>query len=185
MEIDPRTFTCTARSGGHRILKALAKHSPDLVFRPRRSYGDARGVLAADHPQNSDRTSPPHDVTTLGAYDEQCRHAITKMSHVHFAALPEHAHGGSRRWAKRRQAVVGALAADGLRGFPTTAAAEIHHAWVWALSDADDHRRFSPRDNGQPHAPIHQIDMLLSAIDASDLNMLLIGPELQMSGTPF
>jgi UDP-hydrolysing UDP-N-acetyl-D-glucosamine 2-epimerase len=170
----PEDVACTAGQAVIEFSKALAKHSPDLVF----VLGDRTEMLAASLAAVIHKTPIAHlhgGDTTLGAYDEQCRHAISKMSHVHFAALPEHARRieamGEEAW---RIHVVGALALDGLLGFQPRPAAEISSRVGLDLSTPTIIVVFHPETMANT-PPIHQIDMLLSALDASDLNMHSLG----------
>lgn len=64
-----------------------------------------------------------------GAMDNQIRHAITKLAHLHFASAPEHARRiaamGEEAW---RIHTVGAPGLDRLRGFTPLSRAEVANA---------------------------------------------------------
>jgi len=109
-----------AASAGRAVAgfgSALAAAPVDLLF----VLGDRTEMLAAAlaatihgvplaHLHGGDRT--------LGAYDDACRAALTKLSHVHFAALPEHARRIEAMGEDPgRVFTVGALALDDLRRF--------------------------------------------------------------------
>jgi UDP-hydrolysing UDP-N-acetyl-D-glucosamine 2-epimerase len=180
----PEDVACTAGQAVIEFSKALAKHSPDLVF----VLGDRTEMLAASLAALIHKVPIAHlhgGDTTLGAYDEQCRHAITKMSHVHFAAMPEHAWRiemlGEEAW---RIHVVGALALDGLKDFQPWPAAEISSRVGVDLTKPMIIVVFHPETMANT-LPIHQIDTLLSALDTSDVYMLLIGPNADVGHAPF
>lgn len=109
-----------ARSAGEAVAgfaAAIAEGRPELVF----VLGDRYEMLAAGLGAAITRTPIAHlhggDVTE-GAYDEQFRHALTKLSHLHFPSIEEHAARilamGEEPW---RVHVVGALALDELAAF--------------------------------------------------------------------
>lgn len=95
----------------------LADIKPQLTV----VLGDRYEMLAAGFAAALMRTPIAHlhggDVTE-GAYDEQFRHALTKLSHLHFPSIAAHANRimamGEEPW---RVTVVGALALDALAGF--------------------------------------------------------------------
>lgn len=105
---------------------ALEASRPDLVF----MLGDRYEMLAAALAAALLKIPMAHlhggDLTE-GAYDDQFRHALSKLSHLHFAALPEHARRlrrmGEEPW---RVHVVGGLALDALARFQPEPAALIH-----------------------------------------------------------
>lgn len=96
---------------------AYAEQEIDLVF----LLGDRPEMLAAGLAATIHRIPIAHlhggDITA-GAYDDACRHAITKLSHLHLPALVEHAARiaamGEEPW---RIHSVGALALDELTSF--------------------------------------------------------------------
>ncbi len=97
-----------------KFVEALMQIKPDLVF----VLGDRTEMLAAALGATICTLPIAHlhgGDTTRGAYDDACRHAISKLAHVHFPALVGHgdlirALGESRD----RIHVVGALAIDEL-----------------------------------------------------------------------
>jgi len=100
-----------------KFAEALMQIRPDLVL----VLGDRTEMLAAALAATICTIPIAHlhgGDTTRGAYDDACRHAISKLAHVHFPALIEHgrvlqALGES----PDRIHVVGALAIDELARF--------------------------------------------------------------------
>ncbi len=167
-----------ARTAGQAVIefsRALAEHSPDLVF----VLGDRTEMLAAAMAAVIHRTPIAHlhgGDTTLGAYDEQCRHAITKLSHVHFPALSEHARRIELMGEEsRRIHVVGALALDGLRSFQPVSAATFSDRVGVDFSKPTIIAAFHP-ETMSSMPPERQVLEFLGALEPLSLNILLIGP---------
>lgn len=114
---DPIAVAQATGSAVGKFTELLMQIRPDLVF----VLGDRTEVLAAAlgaticgfpiaHLHGGD--------TTRGAYDDACRHAITKLAHVHFPALHEHGEViHSLGESRDRIHVVGALAVDEMTRF--------------------------------------------------------------------
>jgi len=99
------------------FAEALTKSQPDLVF----VLGDRTEMLAAALAATICTLPIAHlhgGDATLGAYDDVCRHSITKLAHCHFPATTGHArviHALGE--APDRIHTVGALAIDELTQF--------------------------------------------------------------------
>jgi len=146
----------------------------DLVF----VLGDRTEMLAAALAATIHKLPIAHlhggDITE-GAYDNQCRHAITKLSHVHFPALPDHARRiqqmGEEPW---RVHVVGAVALDELSRFKPRPVEEVGAAVGLDLTQPTVLVAFFPETLAAT-PPADQIDELLAALADLDANMLLVG----------
>jgi UDP-hydrolysing UDP-N-acetyl-D-glucosamine 2-epimerase len=166
-----------AETSGRAVIefsKALAAARPDLVF----VLGDRTEMLAAAlaavihgipiaHLHGGERTA--------GAYDDNCRHAITKLAHVHFAALPEYAERiasmGEEDW---RIHTVGAPALDDLVHFEPLPVGELSAAVGLDFSRPTWVIAFYP-ETLSADSPAAQVEMLLAALYAADANLLILG----------
>jgi len=153
---------------------SLAAHRPDLVL----ALGDRYEMFAATSAAALLKIPIAHlhggDLTE-GAYDDQFRHAMTKLAHLHFAALPIHAVRilamGEEPW---RVHAVGALAIDALRRFRPESAAEIHRDVGFS---ADRHTlllAFHP-ETLSTLPPADAFSRIARAVESFDGNVLLIG----------
>ncbi|MFH1419006.1 MAG: UDP-N-acetylglucosamine 2-epimerase [Planctomycetota bacterium] len=171
----PVEVATTAGRAVEQYSHALAVDRPDLVF----VLGDRTEMLAATLAALIHAIPIAHlhggDVTE-GAYDNQCRHAISKLSHVHFAALPEHAERitgmGEESW---RVHIVGGLALDVLRNFKPSSVSELSTAVGLDFSRPTVVVVFHP-ETLHPWPAARQVDELLLGLHALDANLLLIGP---------
>lgn len=118
MELDSDTSVAIARSMGLGVAgmaKAFESLSPDVVV----LLGDRFEMLSACIAATVSRIPIAHlhgGETTEGAFDEGIRHAITKMSHLHFVAAEEY----RRRVIQLGEQpdhvfLVGGLGMDGIR----------------------------------------------------------------------
>ncbi len=114
---DPCSVAETAGRAMGQFARAIAEIAPDLVF----VLGDRTEMLAATLAAVVSGVPIAHlngGDTTEGAYDDACRHAMTKLSHLHFPALLAHAARiaamGEEPW---RIHCVGALALDAIARF--------------------------------------------------------------------
>ncbi len=171
----PVEVAATSGRATEAFARAFADHRPDLVF----ALGDRTEMLAATLAAVIHKLPIAHlhggDVTR-GAYDDACRHAITKLSHVHFPALGRHADRiaamGEEPW---RIHAVGALALDGLRDFLPEPVGETSDAVGIDLSRPTVMVVFHPETLSE--MPVQeQIAEVLAAVDSSEMNTLLIGP---------
>lgn len=176
-----------ARTVGQAVIafsNALVRLQPDLVF----VFGDRTEMLAAAMAALIHQIPIAHlhgGDTTLGAYDEQCRHALTKLAHLHFPAVPEHGRRieamGEEPW---RVHVVGALALDSLRRFRPLPPDALTARVGLDVSKPTIVVAFHP-ETLSPLPPDQQINELLLALDTLDHNLLLIGPNADVGHAVF
>lgn len=156
---------------------ALEQVRPDLAF----VLGDRAEMLAAALAALVHRVPIAHlhggDVS-YGAYDEQCRHAMTKLAHVHFCALPGHADRiaamGEERW---RIHTVGAPALDAVASFLPEPAGQIGRRLGLDFLMPSVVVLFHP-ETLSPLSPRRQVAVLTAALTAlpPPVNYLIIGP---------
>lgn len=160
-----------AISGYAGVLDAV---KPDLCF----VLGDRYEMLAAGLAAAILKTPLAHlhgGDCTEGSTDDSFRHALTKLSHVHFPAIEQHAACiramGEEPW---RVHTVGALALDGHRMFKSGLPGPL-------LREAgfDQEKRtllllFHP-ETLSPLAPSEQVDRVLRGLGDFDGNVLVIG----------
>lgn len=172
---DPIAVACNTGAAIGSFAEAIGRLRPDLVF----VLGDRAEMLAAALAATLCGTVIAHlhggDVTR-GAYDDACRHAITKLAHLHFPALPEHAARiASMGEAPWRVLPTGALAVDALATFQP-----IERDRLEGVLPPRDHRPllvflFHPQTVNAPPAA-QQIAEALAGVSHWDGPMLLIGP---------
>lgn len=172
---DPVAVACNTGAAIGSFAEAIDRLRPDLVF----VLGDRAEMLAAALAATLCGTVIAHlhggDVTR-GAYDDACRHAITKLAHLHFPALPEHAARiASMGEAPWRILPTGALAVDALATFQP-----VERDRLDGVLPPRDHRPllvflFHPQTVSAPPAA-QQIAEALAGISMWDGPMLLIGP---------
>ncbi|HUN80891.1 MAG TPA: UDP-N-acetylglucosamine 2-epimerase [Phycisphaerae bacterium] len=170
--------TSVATSTGQAVgefARAIHHARPDMVF----VLGDRTEMLAAA------LAATIHDIpiahlhggdTTVGACDDACRHAITKLSHLHFPAIIEHgdliAAMNESRW---RIHAVGALALDSLKDFVPLSRDELYDAIGVDFARPTALLAFYPETLSQ--LPVEQqIDAVCQAVRPYDGGLLLIGP---------
>ncbi len=172
---DPVAVACNTGAAIGAFAEAVDRLRPDLVF----VLGDRAEMLAAALAATLCGTVLAHlhggDVTR-GAYDDACRHAITKLAHLHFPALPDHAARivamGEAPW---RILPTGALAVDALATFRP-----IERDRLEGVLPPRDLRPllvflFHPQTLNAPPAA-RQIAEALAGVAQWDGPMLLIGP---------
>lgn len=167
-----------ARATGDAVGKfaeALMQIRPDLVF----VLGDRTEMLAAALAATICTLPIAHlhgGDTTRGAYDDACRHAISKLAHIHFPALTEHgrvlqALGESPDCIH----VVGALALDELARFDAEAIEVCSAAVSLDLRKPTLLVVFHPETIS--NVPVcAQIEPLVRAIAATRMQVLWIDP---------
>lgn len=170
----PHDVATTAGRAVVVFSEALAETKPDLVI----VVGDRTEMLAAALAALIHRVPICHlhgGETTLGAYDEQCRHAITKLAHVHFAALPGYAARirtlGEEEW---RIHTVGALALDGLAAFKPEPIDALSDSVKLDFAQPTTVVAYHPETLAERDAA-SQIGPLLAALGETDDNLLFIG----------
>lgn len=154
---------------------ALSRQPVDLVF----ALGDRTEMLAACLAATIHRAPIAHlhggDVTQ-GAYDDSCRHAITKLAHVHFPALRAHTDRirrmGEESW---RIHTVGSLALDELAGFTPQPIESLSREVGLDFSAPTAVVVFHPETLCEM-PPDRQIRELLDALSRLSMNLLFVGP---------
>jgi len=119
LDDDSRLGVARALGGAvTRLAEALALLEPDVLV----VLGDRWEVLAAAQAALVLRIPVAHlhgGELTAGAFDDAIRHAVTKMSHLHFVAAPEYARRVvAMGEAPERVVVTGALGVDLARATP-------------------------------------------------------------------
>lgn len=170
----PEQVAETAGRGTIAFSRALARTDPDLVF----VLGDRTEMLAAAVAAVIHRIPIAHlhgGERTEGAYDDVCRHATTKMAHLHFPALPEYADRiramGEEDW---RIQTVGALALDGLNAFQPEPVGELSASLGLDFSMPTTVVAYHPETLAEQTPPA-QLEPLLAALGEIDANLLIIG----------
>jgi len=130
MEVGPDTPEAIARSTGLAVLgfaAAFARRRPDLLV----VLGDRLEMLAAAAASLPFTIPVAHihgGEASEGAIDNAVRHAVTKLSHLHFVALPAYGerivHMGESPW---RVTVSGAPGLDHLTDFTPLSRAQLEH----------------------------------------------------------
>lgn len=172
---EPRQIADTAGRAVIAFSSALAATQPGLVF----VLGDRTEMLAAALAALIHKTPIAHlhgGDATEGAYDEQCRHAITKLAHVHFPALPGHAERiacmGEEPW---RTHAVGALALDALSAFIAEPPGELLPRFGLDPARPTAVVVYHPETLTDTH-PAVQVGEIAAALAPLDLNLLVVDP---------
>lgn len=170
----PEQVAETAGRATIAFSKAIARANLHLLF----VLGDRTEMLAAAlsavihgvpiaHLHGGERTE--------GAYDDVCRHAITKMAHLHFPALPQYADRiremGEEDW---RIHPVGALALDGLKDFQPEPVSKLSAALDLDFSEQTLVLAYHPETLAM-QSPEAQIQQVLAALREFDVNLLILG----------
>jgi UDP-hydrolysing UDP-N-acetyl-D-glucosamine 2-epimerase len=171
---DAHSVCKTAGRGIEAFSSALAETRPDLVF----VLGDRTEMLAAALAVTIHGIPIAHlhggDITA-GAYDDACRHAITKLSHLHFAAAQEHGERllsmGEEAW---RTHVVGAPALDGVSAFCPASAVELSARLRLNFADGVMMLVYHPETLAEI-SPVQQIEAVLGGIKTWKRPILILG----------
>lgn len=156
------------------FARAMCEQPIDLVF----VLGDRTEMLAAAlaaticgmpiaHLNGGDRTE--------GAYDDACRHAISKLAHVHFPAIDEHA----RRLAAMGESLerihtVGSLAVDVLSRFEPQSKHELQMALKVDFVTPPIVLCYHPETLSDV-PPDRQIGIVLDAVRETERGVIVIG----------
>ncbi len=171
----PVQVAATAGRAVEAFSLAFAETGVDLVF----VLGDRTEMLAAALAAVIHGLPIAHlhggDLTE-GAYDDQCRHAVTKLAHVHFPALAEHAERitamGEQSW---RVHPVGALALDALRDFAPEPVDRLGKALDLDFSGPVVIVSLHPETLSEL-PPERQVDELIAVLARLDAQFLVLGP---------
>lgn len=172
---EPAQVAATAGRAVEAFSQAFARTSPDLIF----VLGDRTEMLAAALAAVIHRIPIAHlhgGEITEGAYDNQCRHAITKLAHLHFAAMLPCAERivsmGEAAWRVR---TVGALALDALRDFRPQPRSDLLAGLGLDPSVPMAVVAYHP-ETLAAEAPAEQVAELLAATESMEAGLLLIRP---------
>lgn len=170
----PVDVAASAARAGEAFSRSFAAEEPDLLF----VLGDRAEMAAAAMAATIHRIPMAHlhgGETTAGAYDDAFRNAITKLAHVHFAALREYgeriAAMGEPAW---RVHVVGAPALDRLRGFEPEPVAELSAAVGLDFREPTVLVVFHVETMAVKAAG-EQVEAVLSALGGVEANLLFVG----------
>ncbi|MGH9197084.1 MAG: UDP-N-acetylglucosamine 2-epimerase, partial [Acidimicrobiia bacterium] len=167
-----------AKSVGLGVLgfaQIFARRRPDIVL----IVGDRLELLSVGCAALPFRIPIAHvsggDVTE-GAVDNQVRHAITKMSHIHFVAMKAHAERllqmGEEAW---RVMVVGEPALDLIRKTETLSREELGRTLGMALGHPVLVITFHPTTLGSASVE-QEVDILLTALKRVDGTLIFTYP---------
>jgi GDP/UDP-N,N'-diacetylbacillosamine 2-epimerase (hydrolysing) len=163
------------------FARAFATRRPDVLV----LLGDRFESLAAAVAAMTSRIPIAHisgGQTTEGAVDESIRHAITKMSHLHFTHMPEY----KRRIVQMgedpdRVFVFGTPSIDGIRRMPLMTAEETGATLGLDLSRPTIVVVYHPVTLEAGSAE-WQMDELLAALAGRDLQVVFIMPNADAGG---
>ncbi len=179
----PTQVAATAGRAISAFSQAFSQNEVDLLL----VLGDRTEMLAAALAATIHKLPIAHlhggDLTE-GAYDDACRHAITKLAHLHFPALPQHADRilamGEEGWRCR---AVGALALDALHRFQPEPIDELGAAIGLDFAEPIIVVVFHP-ETLSDLSPTQQADELIAALQTLDGPMLIIGPNADVGHGP-
>lgn len=154
---------------------AYSTLAPDLVLVLGDRYEMHAAALAA-LPFNLPVAHVHGGEITEGAFDDALRHSITKLSHLHFVAMPEHGRRvrqmGEEAW---RVTVTGAPALDGLADFAPISDEELEDRIGLPLDEPPIVVTFHPVTL-EWNAAEAQVRALLDAIDKSGRPAVFTAP---------
>ncbi|MBT8077601.1 MAG: UDP-N-acetylglucosamine 2-epimerase (hydrolyzing) [Gammaproteobacteria bacterium] len=155
---------------------------PDLLV----VLGDRFEILSATSAALVARIAVAHlhgGETTEGAFDESIRHAITKMSHLHFVAAEEY----RRRVIQLGEHpdtvhMVGGLGVDNIKRFSVPPRAEVEAALGFSLGQRNLLVTFHPETLGDQR-PAEQLRELLAALQRlEDTHLVFTMPNADTDG---
>lgn len=173
-----------AKSLGLAVLghaEALARLNPDLVV----ILGDRFEMFAAAAAAGPLRLPLAHlhgGELTLGALDDAWRHAMTKLSHLHFVTTQDHARRviamGEESW---RVTVSGALSLDNLTAMDLLGREDLAHELEIGLDPAPLLVTFHPETLADD-PPARQMAEVLAALEALARPMVFTLPNADAGG---
>jgi UDP-N-acetylglucosamine 2-epimerase (non-hydrolysing) len=186
MLVDGDTPEAVAASIGAGVIgmsKALARGVPDILL----LLGDRFEMLAAAAAALPFTVPLAHIAggeSTEGATDDVVRHAITKMSHLHFVQAPSYGQRviqmGEEPW---RVVVAGAASIDNLHGLTLMTRAELEEVLGLALEPAPLVVTFHP-PTLEFARTAYQVDELMAALDAASLPVVFTAPNADVHHRP-
>jgi UDP-N-acetylglucosamine 2-epimerase (non-hydrolysing)/GDP/UDP-N,N'-diacetylbacillosamine 2-epimerase (hydrolysing) len=161
--------------------QAFARSRPDLLL----VLGDRFEMFAAVLAALPFKIPVAHihgGEVTQGAIDDALRHSITKLSHLHFASVPEYARRieqlGEEPW---RITVSGAVGLDNLREVPLLTPAELEDQFGLRLEPPPLLVTFHPVTLEYQRTS-HHIEELMAALDELALPVVFTLPNADTSG---
>lgn len=176
IDLSDATPAGTAKSAGLGLIgfgKCFAKLRPDIIA----VLGDRFEILSAVEAALFARIPVAHisgGERTDGAYDDSIRHAISKMSHLHFAATEEYAKRIVQLGEDPKHVFnVGAMAVDAIANAPLLSRASLEKSIGRKLAKHNILVTFHPATNEGANAAT-QFKALLKAIDKLEDTLCLI-----------
>ena len=177
----PAAVAASIGRGVEGFARAYARQRPDIVV----VLGDRFEMLAAAVAALPFALPVAHihgGEVTEGAIDNQMRHAITKLAHVHFASAPSHARRllamGEEPW---RVHDVGAPGLDRLARFTPSSRAELAAGLRIAVDDRWLLVTYHPVTLEYADA-LAQVDEVLAAVEKVDATPIITAPNADTSG---
>lgn len=185
MKLESATPAGLARSMGLGLIgfgEALEQLQPDLLF----VLGDRFEILPAVAAATVARIPVAHahgGETSEGAFDEAIRHAVTKMSHLHFVAAEEYRNRVIQLGEHpERVFLVGGLGVDSIKRLPLLEREELEARLEFALGSKSLLITFHPVTLEDATAP-GQMAELLAALDAcADMKLIFTMPNADTGG---
>ncbi len=163
------------------FAQTYARHRPDILL----VLGDRFETLAAVTAALPFTIPVAHisgGEVTEGAIDDAIRHAITKMSHLHFVSLQEYGRRviqmGEEPW---RVTVSGEPGIDTIHATPRISTSELETRIGISLDPAPLLVTFHPATLEPGHAEL-QIAELLAALDAVEMPIIFTAPNADAEG---
>ena len=185
MRLDSDTPAGVARSMGLGLSgfgEALEQLAPDVMF----VLGDRFEMLSAVAAATVARIPVAHahgGETSEGAFDEGIRHAITKMSHLHFVAAEEY----RRRVIQlgedpARVFLVGGLGLDSIDRLPLYDRAQLESSLDFALGPKNLLVTFHPVTLEQDTAQGQMAELLAAVAELDDTHLIFTMPNADPGG---
>lgn len=177
----PEAVATSTGRGVVGFARAYARQRPDLLV----VLGDRFEMLAAAVAALPFALPVAHihgGEASEGAMDNQIRHAITKLAHLHFASAPEHARRiaamGEEAW---RIHTVGAPGLDRLRTIALLSRGEVAEALGLPLAGPWLLVTFHPVTLESGDTAMH-VDELLAALEKVDATLVVTYPNADTAG---
>lgn len=185
MLLSSDTSRGVAKSVGVGVLgfaDTFAEKKPDIVV----LLGDRFEIFAATQAALFSRIPIAHlhgGEVTQGAFDESLRHAITKMSHLHFVAADEYAKRVCQLGENPANVFnVGALGLDSVRRMTLLSRSEIEMRTGFRFADKNLLVTFHPETLAR-QSSTEALNALFKALDAhSQYNIMITKPNADTEG---
>jgi UDP-N-acetylglucosamine 2-epimerase (non-hydrolysing) len=179
----PADVAASIGAGVIGMSKALARGVPDILL----LLGDRFEMLAAAAAALPFTVPLAHIAggeATEGATDDAVRHALTKMSHLHFVQAPAYGERviqmGEEPW---RVVVAGAASLDNLHGLTLMTRAELERTFGLVLDPAPLVVTFHPPTLEYAQTE-RQVEALMAALDAAALPVVFTAPNADVHHRP-